>query len=246
MSHTTALLFTFVFAACATIISAGETVAIIDFDKNPAKYQFSYAFGGYGSPDGTESISISDQLSASHSRAAESGRTTESATAKNACGKAILDATKVEIPADASYEYAGVGGGAGYDLTGKKLGPFDPAEHTVSFDAKISGATSLSQSKLMINFVKVDGDDEDDHEDVVLRLVKGQDDGTGTFSLGTKWQTMSFPLSDLEVGEGSIAALADANLTGINFTVQAQGDFSDFGADKDNVLLIDNIKLSKK
>ena len=246
MNLTLPLLLAILFAGLATTAHAGETIAIIDFDKNPAKYQFSYAFGGYGSADGTESISISEQLSSAHSLDAKAGRTTESATEKNACGKAVLDATKAKVPFDASYEYAGVGSGASYDLTGKKFGKLDPEACTVSFDAKVSGATSLSQSKLMLNFVKADGDDDNDHEDIVVRMVRGQDDGTGTFELGTEWKTIRYSLSELDLAEGTLAALAEAELTGINFTVQAQGDFADFGADKDNVLLIDNLRIEKK
>jgi hypothetical protein len=46
--------------------------------------------------------------------------------------------------------------------------------------------------------------------------------------------------------KGQMSDLKDAKLTGVTFNVQAQGNAADFGADKDNVLYVDNIKLIKQ
>lgn len=257
--------------------NAQEIIAHVDFDTSEAKYQFSYAFGGYGASDGSGSVSIADKLSAAHSIVEEGGmnpelaemeeelaklletfgaghpdvksvknKMEEASAAKNKCGQVSLDSTEADVPGDASYQYAGFGAGVNCDLTGKKFENFDPKEYEVSFSARVSGAEPLSSSKLMINFVTEDGSDEDTDEDVVLRMVKGESDGTDTFEINSEWQSFTFSLDDLLIEKGKTEDLAKAALTGVAFNVQGQGSLSDFGNDKDNLLFIDNLKLIKK
>jgi hypothetical protein len=188
-----------------------------------------------------------ESLGAEHPSVVELKKKLEDVMAvKSACGKAILDSTGLDIPSDTSYDYVGFGFGATYDLTGKPLVIEDPSKFTVSFDAKVSGTFELMQSKLMVNFVTADGDDEDDNDDVVLRLERGSPEGEGTFALNTEYKTYTFDLSDLRVVKGEFADLKDGKLTGVTFTVQAQDNSSCFGKDTDNELFVDNIKLIAK
>lgn len=162
------------------------------------------------------------------------------------CSKLVFDTSAAKIPGGAAYDYAGVGLGVTLNMTGKSIAPDSLKSYSISFDAKVAGTKPLSQSKMLLQFVTADGDDEDDQNDIVLDLRKGQDDGVGTFEINSEYQTFSYSLDTLNVTGGKVADLKDAKLTGINVIVQAQGNMSDFGTDKDNVLYVDNVRLIKK
>lgn len=167
-------------------------------------------------------------------------------TSTNKCAMAVFDTTKMDIPDDANYDYVGFATGADFDLVGKTLPELDPAKVVVSFDAKVTGTKPLSQSKLLIKFLKSDGDDEGTHDDIVVQLACGKPNGEGTFELNSEYQHFEFEMSKMSVEAGALKDLKANELIGIGFTVQAQGGAADFGNDDDNVLYVDNIKMISK
>jgi len=253
---------------------SGQVIADIEFDRNKAKYLSGYAFGGYGLADGSGTSSIDDDLSSEASDEASSGypaslgaleaelkeaqtrqnddhkaiqlKIDELKKADNACAKIQFDTSAVKLPNDATFDYMGVGLGVTFALTDDKLTSLKMEDYEVSFDVKVTGTEPLKQSKLIINFVTEDGDDEDKYDDIVLQLVRGQDDGTNAFTINSDYQTFSFSLDSMIEKQGKAADLKDAKLNGMTVNVQAQGDAADFGSDADNVLYVDNVRLIKK
>ena len=99
---------------------------------------------------------------------------------------------------------------------------------------------------MILNFVTEDGDDEDKNDDIVVSLVRGDDDGKNTFTINSQYQTFTFDLDSLTEKQGQASDLEGAKLTGMTVNVQAQGSVADFSTDKDNVLYVDNVRLIKK
>ena len=255
--------FSMLLCFTTAVTAWGQVVVDIEFDNNKAKYLSGYSFGGYGPSDGSDAVSLDDDLSSEVADDASEGRPAvladtnddkessqsdngQSKKKDNACAKIMFDTSSVELPSDATFDYIGVGLGITFDLADAKLPSLKAADYEVSFDAKVSGTESLNQSKLVINFVTADGDDEDDFDDVVVQLARGEDDGTNAFTINSQYQTFTFSLDSLDERKGKMADLANAKLTGVTFNVQAQGNVSDFGIDKDNFLYVDNVRLIKK
>jgi hypothetical protein len=217
-----------------------ETIVLMDY-KVAGQNQTSYAFGGYGKDGDEENTVANDSFSATSAQTTEGGN-------PNGCLTATLDASKSKIPDYTSWDYVGWGAGSTIDLPkaweGKDLGDF-----TVSFDVKVSGTSFMSSSKFLLSFVVADDQlakDDDDEEDLVLKLGRGDDDGTDTFTITNEYKNVSFNLkTDLVVRDGDVANLGKVKVKRINFIVQAQGEASDVGKDNDNVLFIDNVKIVK-
>ena len=165
----------------------------------------------------------------------------------NAAATATLDATKLEFPSEAAWEYAGWGIGNCFDLSKAKLPSTDIEEYSVSFDVRISGSKPLDQSKFSLSFVVDDGKgmvaDDDDFDDVILQLGRGTAEGEETLEFTDEYQTFTFELKDLDVQSGDAKKLADVELKGVVFNIQAQGSPYEIGTDKDNVLYVDNLRL---
>ena len=253
---------------------SGQVIADIEFDKNKAKYLSGYAFGGYGPADGSEVELFDDDLSSEAADETSAGCHASLAALKaeleeaktrqnddhkavqskidklkkepNACAKIDFDTSAVKLPSDATFDYMGVGLGVTFDLTDDKLPSHDMADYEVSFDARVAGTEALSQSKVIINFVTEDGDDEDKFGDVVLQLVRGEDDGTNAFTINSEYKTFTFSLDSMTEKQGKASDLKGAKLNAMTVNVQAQGNVSDFATDKDNVLYVDNVRLIKK
>jgi len=254
--------------------SFGQVIVDLEFDNNKAKYLSNYSFGGYGPADGSEVVSFDDKISSEYFEETSAGRPAslagleakleelkdaagddrkaiqakvdELAKADNSCAKLEFDTSAVELPSDVMFDYAGVGLCVTFDLTDVELPSLKADDYQVAFDAKVAGTETLSHSKLMINFVSEDGDDEDDYDDIIVQLVRGDDDGTNTFAINSQYQTFTFGLESMYEKQGAMTDLKDVKITGITFCVQAQGNVADFGSDKDNVLYVDNIRLIKK
>ena len=253
---------------------SGQVIADVEFDKNKAKYLSGYTFGGYGPANGANvktfdedlSFEVSDEKSAgcpanmialqaelkeAKARQNDDHKAIQAKIDKlkkepNACAKIDFDTSAVKLPSDATFDYMGVGLGVTFDLTDDKLPSHDMADYEVSFDARVAGTESLSQSKVIINFVTEDGDDEDKFGDVVLQLVRGEDDGTNAFTINSEYKTFTFSLDSMIEKQGKASDLKGAKLNAMTVNVQAQGNVSDFSTDKDNVLYVDNVRLVKK
>ena len=253
---------------------SGQVIADVEFDKNKAKYLSGYTFGGYGPANGANvktfdedlSFEVSDEKSAGcpanmialqaelkEAKARQNDdhkaiqlKIDELKKSPNACAKAKFDTSAVKVPSNATYSYMGVGLGVTHDLTDVKLPSLKMADYQVSFDARVDGTEPLSKSKLILNFVTEDGDDEDKNDDIVVSLVRGDDDGTNTFTINSQYQTFTFDLDSLTEKQGQASDLEGAKLTGMTVNVQAQGSVADFSTDKDNVLYVDNVRLIKK
>jgi len=254
--------------------SLGQVVVEVEFDNTKAKYLCSYKFGAYGPADGSEAVAFGDQISCDHLEETSAGRPASLAGLEarlkeskdsssnehkaiqakidklvktpNSCAKLEVDTSAVDLPSDAIYSYAGAGLGVNFDLTDVELPSLNAEDYQVVFDAKVTGTETLKQSKLVINFVTEDGDDEDNFDDVVVKLLRGDDDGADNFAITSEYQTFSFGLDSMTELEGKMSDLKGVKLIGITISVQAQGSISDFGTDDDNVLYVDNIRLIKK
>lgn len=262
------------FCLCASPLSAQETktIASIDFDTNEPLYQYSFGFVGYGDPQTGQSVSAKGQvtvsktvanegvdtaimeleakaakLAANSSELSDTNQQIKSLRDKNKCSVTTLDSTKIKIPEDATYDYAGWGTGSCFEMGGKKLPSADLSKYRVSFDAKAAGTATLTNSKLRIAFV-VDDDkvkaDSDDNDDIVFELIQGAEEGDGCFSITSDFQNFSFPLDKMIKRRGDTEALKTTELKGITFTVQAQGATADLGKDTDNILYVDNLRLT--
>jgi len=229
------------FVLIASSCLAQEVIVETDYSAARA-YDSSYAFGGYGLEGDSDSVDSTESMSAKNAESEDGGN-------DGKCLTATLDATKSTVPEYTAWDYAGVAVGSGLDLKAA-FKDTDLSQYTFSFDAKISGAETLDASKCFINFVLPDdalAKDEDEQHDVVLSLVRGEEDGTDTFEITNEYQTFSFNLKDdMEAQTGSTDDLAKHDVKQISFMIQAQGAASDFGKDADNVLYIDNVKLIKK
>lgn len=234
------------FASCLTVAEGqeskmqSETIAQSNFTTDRA-YDYSYCHGGYGVEGEEEGKSAGKNLVVKNSISETGGK-------PDHCLTATLDTTKIEIPGGASYNYVLWSAGSAMDLAT----PFKSTDlegYSVSFDAKISGTESLPSSKLFFNFLVEDdvvAKDDDQNEDIVLSLTRGDDDKGGLIELTNEYQTFTFKLKgDMFANAGSIENLAKFDTKRVAFALQAQGTLEDIGKDADNVLYVDNFKLIK-
>ena len=190
---------------------------------------------------------LSAEFGANHPQVAATQKQIDAlAATPNKCAQAVLDATKVDVPVGANYDYAGFATGGNFDLSGKTLPEIVPENVVVSFDAKVTGTDALDQSKLIVRFLAEDGDDEGEDDDIVLQFARGQAEGTFTFEINSDYKHFEFALSSMDIEKGALKDLKTARLKAIGFTVQAQGVASNFGQDNDNILFVDNIKMISK
>ena len=220
---------------------AQEVVVETDYSTKRAS-DFTYCFGGYGLHDDDEHYKANDSLTSKHEESAEGGN-------DGACMTSTLDTSKSKIPDDTSFDYVGWGCGS-YLETKEAFKAADLSKYTISFDAKISGTQTLTASKCFLEFMVADdavAKDEDRRPDIVFRLDRGEDDGTDTFSITDEYQSFSFNLKDdMRASIGTVEDLTKHEVKMIGVLVQAQGMSWDIGKDADNVLYIDNIKLTMK
>ena len=176
------------FASCLTVAEGqeskmqSETIAQSNFTTDRA-YDYSYCHGGYGVEGEEEGKSAGKNLVVKNSISETGGK-------PDHCLTATLDTTKIEIPGGASYNYVLWSAGSAMDLAT----PFKSTDlegYSVSFDAKISGTESLPSSKLFFNFLVEDdvvAKDDDQNEDIVLSLTRGDDDKGGLIELTNEYQ----------------------------------------------------------
>ncbi len=217
-----------------------KTIAQSDFTADRA-YDYSYCHAGYGIEGEEEGKSANKNLDVKNSISETGGK-------PDHCLTSTLDTTKIEIPAGATYNYVLWSAGSAMDLAT----PFKSTDlegYSVSFDAKISGTESLPNSKLFFNFLVEDdmvAKDDNQNEDIVLSLTRGDEDKGGLIELTNEYQTFTFKLKgDMFTNEGSIENLAKFDTKRVAFALQAQGTLEDIGKDTDNVLYVDNFKLIK-
>ena len=220
-----------------------ETIASIDFsDEKQVAYVNSYAFGGYGIQGETEGKTIANDLLSIKHGMCDDGK------AGKGC-HSTLDASKVKLPDDTNYNYMGFACGGAIDLP-QEWTATDLAGYTFSFDAKVEGTESLSNSKAMVGFVVPDdklAKDDDSYDDVVCQLISGTEDEGELFTITDEFKTFSFDMKEkMNITTGKIEDIAKHKVKRISFSVQAQGTLEDIGADGGNRLIIDNIRLVKK
>jgi len=217
------------------------TLAEVDFSKADVQH-YGYAFAGYGLEGETQGKRADDKVKAVNSVEATGGD-------PDHCGVAKLDTSKLELPDNANYNYVGWGLGTVLELP-QPINTADLSKYSISFQARVDGTEVLRGSKLMVSFNVPDDQvakDDDQLDDVVVGLVRGQEDGTDTISLNGEYQSFTFNLKDdLAVNKGTLEALVKIPSQKISVSVQAQGTAYDIGQDADNVLFVDNIRLIKK
>jgi len=214
---------------------AQEVIVQTDYSTKRA-FDITYSFGGYGLHDDDEQYQVNDSVTSRYEELAEGGK-------DGACLTATLNASKLTIPNDVSYDYVGWACGSALDLK-QAFKDADLSNYTISFDAKISGTQTLPSSKCFLQFLVFD--DEDNQIDVVVRLERGEANGTNNFGITDKYQSFSFNLKDdMKATIGAVEDLAKHEVKMISVMVQAQGMAWNIGKDADNVLYVDNIKLTK-